>query len=105
MEKQIAAEEQMETVVEDNTAQDTETLEEITVTTAITFDQVHERLDEIKKLIEEQHPVVASEKAHVEQDKMLRDVLEAIAAGASNPVEMANAALEVFQIDFTRWYR
>jgi hypothetical protein len=71
----------------------------------ITKEQVSERLDSIKQIIEEEHPAVASEKAHIEQDKLFKDVLEGIANGAEDPVGLAEAALQVLNLEFTRWYK
>lgn len=71
----------------------------------ITKEQVNERLELINKIVKEEHPVIASEKAHVEQDRLARDVLECIANGAEDPVGLAAKALEVFEIEFTRWYK
>lgn len=72
--------------------------------TVLTVDHVNERLEAIRQVIKEEHPVVASEEAHEEQDKLLRDVLEAIANGAEDPVGLSKAVLEVFNVEFTRWY-
>jgi hypothetical protein len=71
----------------------------------ITKEIVNERLELIKQIVAEEHPAVTSEKAHIEQDKLIREVLEGIAAGADDPVGLSNAALEVFNIEFTRWYK
>lgn len=71
----------------------------------ISKEQVNERLELINKVVKEEHPVIASEKAHVEQDRLARDVLEGIANGAEDPVGLAAKALEVFEIEFTRWYK
>jgi hypothetical protein len=71
----------------------------------ITKEDVKERLEFISKIVKEEHPVIASEKAHVAQDKLVKAVLEGIANGADDPVGLAAAALEVFNIEFTRWYK
>jgi predicted GTPase len=71
----------------------------------LTQKKVSERIEAIKQIIEEEHPVVASEKAHIEQDKLFKDVLEAIAKESENPTGLAKAALEVFNVEFTRVYR
>ncbi|MEK4267066.1 hypothetical protein [Bacillus sp. FSL W8-0940] len=66
--------------------------------------ELNERLDKIKRIVEEKHWASANIEAHVEQDKLLRDVLVGIANGADNPVYLAGRALEVFNIEFVRWY-
>jgi hypothetical protein len=71
----------------------------------ISKEQVNERLELISTIVKEEHPVIASEKAHVEQDRLVRDVLEGIANGADDPAGIAAKALEVFEIEFTRWYK
>ena len=44
------------------------------------------------------------EKAHVLQDQLYENVLAAITEGCEAPREMAAAALEAKDIEFTRWY-
>lgn len=44
------------------------------------------------------------EVAHSQEDALLWRVLEAIAAGADNPAEMAREALKTAEIKFSRWY-
>jgi hypothetical protein len=44
------------------------------------------------------------ENAHGREDSLWRAVLEAIAAGAPNAVELAKAALESEKIEFPHWY-
>ncbi|MEC3599012.1 hypothetical protein P4159_01430 [Bacillus thuringiensis] len=63
-----------------------------------TKQQLNERLELIKEISGD------CEAAHVEQDKLLRDVLVGITSGADNPVYLAGRALEVFNIEFSRWY-
>ncbi|SDY43118.1 hypothetical protein [Bacillus sp. 166amftsu] len=63
-----------------------------------TKQQLNERLELIKVISDD------CEAAHAEQDKLLRDVLVGIANGAENPVYLAGRALEVFNIEFSRWY-
>jgi hypothetical protein len=88
-----------------------EVLESITAAPAeeqadslLTKKQVKERVERIKELASELHPVVASERCHVEQDKLLKDVLVAIAAGAKDSDGLAKATLTVFDLEFTRMY-
>jgi hypothetical protein len=71
----------------------------------LTIGHVTDRVELIKQIVQEEHPVVASEKAHIEQDKLLKDVLEAIDNGTEDAAGLAGAALEVFRIEFTRWYK
>jgi HEAT repeat protein len=70
----------------------------------ITKEDVKERLEVIRKVVKDEHPVVASAKAHVEQDKLVREVLEGIANGAEDAEGLARTVAEVFTIEFTRWY-
>jgi hypothetical protein len=44
------------------------------------------------------------ENAHGREDGLWETVLEAIAAGAPNAVQLATAALETVKIKFPRWY-
>lgn len=67
-----------------------------------TKQQLNARLDYIRSIANAEW--CNSEKAHVEQDKLLRDVLVGITSGAENPVYLAGRALEVFNIEFSRWY-
>ena len=60
--------------------------------------EVRERLTRIEAMSGD------SEIAHMEQDKFLLDVLQAVADGAYAPEEIAVVALEVQNIKFTRWY-
>jgi hypothetical protein len=43
------------------------------------------------------------ENTHGREDGLHHDVLRAIAEGADNPVELAQAALETLKLDFERW--
>lgn len=52
-------------------------------------------IDEIADLVE---------RAHAEEDRLHRDVLRAIAEGASNPVELAHAALSTEHLALDRFY-
>jgi hypothetical protein len=81
------------------------TPEEATTEEVLTIEKVSERVDRVKQIVQEEHPVIASEKAHIEQDELLKDVLSAIANGAEDAKGLAEKALEVFTIDFTRWYK
>lgn len=71
---------------------------------SITKESVKERLELIQKIVKEEHPVIASIKAHTEQDLLILDVLAGIANGAEDPVGLASEALEVFKLEFTRSY-
>jgi glutamine synthetase adenylyltransferase len=79
-------------------AEQSETVEGLTV------DLVNTMLEEIRSIVEEKHPVVASEDAHRAQDQLLKEVLEAVANGANDAEGLAKAALLVFDIEFTRWF-
>ncbi|MDF2534403.1 MAG: Waukesha92 13 [Bacillales bacterium] len=79
--------------------------QEVTTEVELTIEKVSERVELIQQIVQEEHPVVASEKAHVEQDKLFKDVLEAIAKGSENPTGLAEATLAVLNIEFTRVYR
>jgi hypothetical protein len=81
------------------------TTEEIETADVLTIERVSERVERVKQIVQEEHPVIASEKAHIEQDELLKDVLSAIATGAEDAKDLAEKALEVFTIDFTRWYK
>jgi hypothetical protein len=45
-----------------------------------------------------------SEGAHVAEDELYIDVLEAIADGAENPQGLAEEALRANDLDYLRWY-
>lgn len=88
-----------------------ESIEEITtapeeeqIQQPITKKQIKERLALIKKMMKEEHPVNVSPKAHIEQDKLLKDVLEAIVEGAKDADGLAKAALAVYDLEFTRLF-
>jgi hypothetical protein len=60
------------------------------------------------ELINQQIAQIVAEKmdpevAHSREDLLRGQVLEAIAAGADNPTELAAAVLKTDQIDFPRW--
>ena len=64
----------------------------------MTEDEVRRRIsaiDEIADMIEE---------AHMEEDRLYRDVLKAIAGGADNAAGLARAALESRQLGLERHY-
>ena len=44
------------------------------------------------------------EKAHREEDRLYREVMRAIAGGASNPVELAQAVLATEDLGLDRYY-
>ncbi len=44
------------------------------------------------------------EKAHREEDRLYHDVMRAIAGGASNPTELAEAALATKDLGLDRYY-
>jgi SepF-like predicted cell division protein (DUF552 family) len=81
------------------------TNEEVTTANVLTVEKVSERVELIKQFVEEEHPVIASEKAHTEQDKLFKDVLEAVANGSEDSKGLATEALKVLNIEFTRVYR
>jgi hypothetical protein len=62
-------------------AEQSETVEGLTV------DLVNTKLEEIRSIVEEKHPVVASEDAHRAQDQLLKEVLEAVANGANDDMQ------------------
>ena len=45
-----------------------------------------------------------NEQAHVDEDELHQNVLEAIAEGAEHPKELAALALTTRAIKFERWY-
>lgn len=74
-----------------------------------TKQQLNERLEEVKQIANGTHKKSYnnygdSERAHYKQDMLLRDVLVGIANGAKNSQSLAGRALEVFNINFNRWY-
>ena len=64
----------------------------------MTEDDVRRRVDEIDSIAD------LAEQAHMEEDRLYCDVLEAIAAGADNPKGLARAALAARQLDIDRYY-
>lgn len=60
--------------------------------------EVRRRVDEIDEIADLQ------ERAHIDEDRLYVDVLEAIAGGAEDPAAMARAALATRQLDFDRHF-
>ncbi len=61
--------------------------------------------DEIRRRVEAiDHVADLPERAHMEEDRLYADVLEAIAAGADDPAALARAALGTRQIGIDRFY-
>jgi hypothetical protein len=66
----------------------------------MTVEQIREEVNRIRDLAAEEH----DHHAHLAQDKLYLSVLRVIADGDLNAALMAAAALEVDEIEFTRWY-
>jgi hypothetical protein len=68
----------------------------------MTHAEVLERLADIRRVaVEEEDP----EAAHGMEDRLMKDVLRAIASGEGDrPEVLATAALSVDTLDFPRWY-
>lgn len=64
----------------------------------MTEEDVRRRVDEIDAIAD------LPERAHMEEDRLYRDVLEAIAAGAAKPESLARAALAARHLDIDRNY-
>ncbi len=64
----------------------------------MTEDEVRRRVAKIDEIAD------MPEKAHMEEDRLYRDVLNAIAAGADNAVGLAREALAVGHLDLVRCY-
>ena len=64
----------------------------------ITLAEVHARLEIIRRFTGN------DEVSHIAEDALWKDVLIVIAEGAPNAEDLARAALETQQIDFSRWY-
>lgn len=65
----------------------------------------HLTVDDIRRRVSDIDAIADSMRdAHKEEDRLLREVLNTIAAGASNAAELAQAALETFTLDFDRQY-
>lgn len=64
----------------------------------MTEEEVRRRVDEIDAIAD------LPERAHMEEDRLYYDVLEAIAAGADKPERLARAALAARQLYIDRNY-
>ncbi len=64
----------------------------------MTEDEVRRRVAEIDEIAD------MPEKAHIEEDRLYCDVLEAIAAGADNAADLARAALAARHLGLDRYY-
>lgn len=64
----------------------------------MTEEEVRRRVAEIDEIAD------TDEKAHMEEDRLHCDVLEAIAAGAADPAGLARAALTARRLDIVRYY-
>jgi hypothetical protein len=62
------------------------------------IEEVRERVEEIRRGADD------DERAHALEDRLHKDVLKAIAEGASNGRQLAAEALTTDQIRFGRWY-
>lgn len=65
----------------------------------MTVEEVQQRVAEIHEMAENED----YEMAHSYEDDLYRDVLEAIAGGATNDFELARAALVTADIEFSHW--
>jgi hypothetical protein len=63
----------------------------------VTVDEARRRLDDIRACAGD------DEAAHSMEDALRRDVLQAIADGSPDAVELARIALESESLDFARW--
>ena len=64
----------------------------------LTIDEVRRRTAGIDDIADD------PETAHRQEDRLYRDVLNAIAAGAPNPAELAKAALVTQEYNLDRYY-
>ena len=64
----------------------------------MTEDEVRRRIDEIDEIAD------LIELAHIAEDKLYCDVLEAIASGAQSPAKLARAALQARHLSLDRYY-
>ncbi|HEY8591907.1 MAG TPA: hypothetical protein VIL42_03470 [Sphingomicrobium sp.] len=64
----------------------------------MTVDEVLRRIEEIDEIAD------LTERAHMEEDRLYRDVLEAIARGVANPEKLARAALSSRRLNLDRHY-
>lgn len=65
----------------------------------MTVDEARRRLDDIREAAYE----MDDELAHDRESALRRDVLQAIADGSSDAVELARIALESESLNFARW--
>lgn len=65
----------------------------------LTVQEVVERVSEIAK-----EGATDPERAHANEDGLYADVLLAIVEGATNPIDLARAALATGELDFPRWF-
>lgn len=63
---------------------------------------VRDRVERIRKMTEGDFG--DPEGGHIEEDQLMEDVLRQISKGCIDPVALARACLEVFELDFARWY-
>lgn len=63
----------------------------------MTIEEIRVRVEGIRK------STYDDEACHSSEDALWRDVLEAIASGASNAQELAAEAIKTQEIDFARW--
>jgi hypothetical protein len=64
----------------------------------MTEEEVRRRVIQIDEMAD------LAERAHMEEDRLYCDVLEAIAAGAHNPAVLARAALAARDLNLDRYY-
>lgn len=64
----------------------------------MTEEEVRRRVEAIDDIAD------LTEQAHVEEDRLYCEVLQAIAAGADNPVDLARAALATRHLAIDRYY-
>lgn len=65
---------------------------------AVTPDDVASRVARVRDLVDD------AETAHIEEDRLYREVLAAIANGAPDAQALADKALETQWVEFVRWY-
>ena len=64
----------------------------------MTIEEIRQRIADIDDSSDD------GEYAHRQEDRLYRDVLQAIAGGVQNPSELAKAALESEDLTFDRFY-
>lgn len=64
----------------------------------MTVDEVNERIAELRGIKDD------PEAAHILEDTIMDEVLQAIARGAEDPAGLALAALATQDVEFSRWY-